>query len=329
MHSQGMARANASNWDYQYNLTDHLGNVRSVASSSNAVLQRTDYFPFGLAHGTGNLDKNKYLYNGKELQTELGYDVLDYGARVYDPRIIQWNRIDRFSEKYFSLSPYSYGANNPILNTDINGDYLEVTVKNDEAWLLFQRQIREGLAGQYRVYNAKTLGDNKYIVKITKIDESSDHSLLNDQQKEFYNALEKITNDENVTTKIGLVKDTKDVTIGKYDSGDIDMGDVVKFDVPEGSTNVGVTSQGKLIHEMHEQYERARYGERPGMRMYYGDAHKAGIHVENMVNGTTRGEESNGRYYYTISYKEKNGSITSVSYTKRTSLMQIQRQIYK
>ena len=99
-----------------------------MASNSNAVLQRTDYFPFGLAHSTSpvELAKNKYLYNGKEWQTELGYGVLDYGARLYDPKIIQWNRIDRFSEKYFNFSPYSYTANNPILNIDINGDSIAV-----------------------------------------------------------------------------------------------------------------------------------------------------------------------------------------------------------
>lgn len=41
---------------------------------------------------------------------------------MYDPTIGRFNRIDRFSEKYTSLSPYQYGANNPISNIDINGD---------------------------------------------------------------------------------------------------------------------------------------------------------------------------------------------------------------
>ena len=128
MHSQGMARPNSSTWDYQYNLTDHLGNVRYVTNMSKTFEQRTDYFPFGLAHSAGNLDKNKYLYNGKELQTELGYDVLDYGARAYDPRIIQWNRIDPLIEKKFNFSPYVYCLDNPLKYIDPNGmDEWEVT----------------------------------------------------------------------------------------------------------------------------------------------------------------------------------------------------------
>ena len=34
----------------------------------------------------------------------------------------RFTTIDRFAEKYFDYTPYSYGANNPIRNIDINGD---------------------------------------------------------------------------------------------------------------------------------------------------------------------------------------------------------------
>ena len=47
----GQLTRNSSTGAYttQYNITDHLGNVKSVVSSSNTVLQSTDYYPFGLA----------------------------------------------------------------------------------------------------------------------------------------------------------------------------------------------------------------------------------------------------------------------------------------
>jgi RHS repeat-associated protein len=88
-------------------------------------LQSDDYYAFGLRKSGQPVSlNNKYLYNGKELQEELGQ--YDYGARFYDPVIGRFNVIDRFAEKYDGLSPYQYGANNPILNMDINGDSLWV-----------------------------------------------------------------------------------------------------------------------------------------------------------------------------------------------------------
>ena len=141
MHSQGMARPNGSNWDYQYNVTDHLGNVRSVASASNAVLQSTDYFPFGLAHSTTptGLAKNKYLYNGKELQTELGFGWYDYHARMYDPSKGIFGQVDPMTEKYFGLSPYVYCSNNPLKYIDRNG--MEFDDENERKAIKLERKI--------------------------------------------------------------------------------------------------------------------------------------------------------------------------------------------
>ena len=106
----------------QYNITDHLGNVRSVVNSGSTVLQSTDYYPFGLAFSDANITNNRYLYNGKELEdytigtSYLG--TLDYGARHYDPRIARWTVPDPMAEKYYDLSSYQYCGNNSISYRD-------------------------------------------------------------------------------------------------------------------------------------------------------------------------------------------------------------------
>ena len=60
---------------------------------------------------------------------------MDYGARMYDGALGKFFTQDRFAEKYYPLSPYQYGANNPIRNVDVNGDSIWVTQNGDELTL--------------------------------------------------------------------------------------------------------------------------------------------------------------------------------------------------
>ena len=64
----------------------------------------------------------KYKYNGKELQDELGLNVYDYGARMYDPAAPRFWQIDPLTEDYISQSVYVYAANNPVFFQEKNGE---------------------------------------------------------------------------------------------------------------------------------------------------------------------------------------------------------------
>ncbi len=57
-------------------------------------------------------------YNGKEFDRMYGLNTYDYGARQYSPALPSWDRIDPLAEKYYSVSPYVYGGNNPVNRVD-------------------------------------------------------------------------------------------------------------------------------------------------------------------------------------------------------------------
>lgn len=123
---EGRALNMAGTYKYEYNLSDHIGNVRYSFDIYNGTvrrIQQDDYYAFGkrATNYPGSPD-NKYLYNGKEIQEEL--NQYDYGARFYDPVIGRWNVIDPLAEKFFDLSPYNYTDNNPVNNIDPDGMYI-------------------------------------------------------------------------------------------------------------------------------------------------------------------------------------------------------------
>jgi len=110
--------------------------------------------------------KNLYLYNGKELQEDFGLDWYDYGARFYDAQLGRFHTLDRFAEKYYSLSPYQYAANNPIKYIDVNGDSIYIkysytkqvarTDRNDNV-KTYKRGTRKGQTKYKTEYKTGTL----------------------------------------------------------------------------------------------------------------------------------------------------------------------------
>ncbi len=62
---------------------------------------------------------SRYKFTAKELDNETSYTY--FGARYYDSELSGWLSVDPMSDKYPSLSPYIYSADNPVVLVDPNG----------------------------------------------------------------------------------------------------------------------------------------------------------------------------------------------------------------
>lgn len=131
--------------EHSYELTNHLGNVlatitdRKIAVSSSSdgslidhftpdVATAQDYYPFGMqmpgrTYTAPNATNYRYGFNGKENVNEVNGvgNQVDYGMRIYDPRIGKFLSVDPLEKKYPWYTPYQFAGNKPIAFIDVDG----------------------------------------------------------------------------------------------------------------------------------------------------------------------------------------------------------------
>lgn len=127
--SEGTLRKVGSTWRYEFNIADHLGNVRATyidgGNDTAELIQADDYYPFGLkmpdySFIASGADENKFTYNGKELEDEFGLNWYHYGLRFYDPVVGRWwatDPYDQFNSTYLGM------GNTPINGIDPDGGF--------------------------------------------------------------------------------------------------------------------------------------------------------------------------------------------------------------
>ena len=71
-----------------------------------------------------------YSFSAKERDVETGLSY--FGSRYYSSDLSIWLSVDPMSDKYASLSPYVYCADNPVRVVDPDGEDYEVVMDNDD-----------------------------------------------------------------------------------------------------------------------------------------------------------------------------------------------------
>ena len=68
-----------------------------------------------------------FTFSAKERDSETGLSY--FGSRYYSSDLSIWLSVDPMSDKYASLSPYVYCANNPVKLVDPNGEELKLALR--------------------------------------------------------------------------------------------------------------------------------------------------------------------------------------------------------
>jgi len=197
---EGRVIKSGSSWNYEYTLTDHLGNNRVTFDQKSGKVGEDDYYPFGLNTHRQAYAGNKYLYNKKELQEELSQ--YDYGARFYDPVIARWTSVDPLAEQGRRWSPYTYVFNNPMTFVDpngmwgdyygMNGQYYGSDGKNDNAVYAVQdgaqkgQKVADGKVTRYFDHSKVTklaIGHDEFQKRAATVYGESSASLVNQSQE--------------------------------------------------------------------------------------------------------------------------------------------------
>jgi RHS repeat-associated protein len=123
-----MKAPNPTNDVKNYQITDHLGNVRAVAYKNPAnptqvlVASYADYYPFGeqLQNRNSNSGNYRYTYQGQEKDPETQMEA--FQLRMWDGRLGRWLSPDPYGQY---ASPYLGMGNNPINGVDPDGGWYD------------------------------------------------------------------------------------------------------------------------------------------------------------------------------------------------------------
>ena len=110
-----------------YYIQDYRGNNRMVVNKDGTIEQITHYYPYGGVIGdiSTNESRQKYKFEGKELDRTFCLDNYDIQARQYYAMAPMWDRIDPLATKSPGISPYAFCNGDPVNHIDKDGKWAE------------------------------------------------------------------------------------------------------------------------------------------------------------------------------------------------------------
>lgn len=106
-----------------------------VTQTKSPVVAQDDYYPAGSSFNSYLRESsvlNRYKYESKEWQDDLGLNLFNFIWRQYDPFVMRTTTMDPHSENYFNLSSYLWTLNNPVNFTDPDGRDVIFDISRDK-----------------------------------------------------------------------------------------------------------------------------------------------------------------------------------------------------
>ena len=134
-----------------------------------------------------------YTFSAKEKDPETGLSY--FGSRYYSSDLSVWLSVDPMSDKYPSMSPYVYCADNPVKLVDPNGEEYELFIIGDD-----EETANEAFKQLQSSTNLILKRDGKGRVTIVGGEVRNENDMR----------LQKVINDENVTVTVNAINGTSD-----------------------------------------------------------------------------------------------------------------------
>lgn len=228
--------ADPARWVHEHFYQDHLGNTRVSFKDSSGHLVKTAetaFDPWGVrlnGVGSANEFQNRWELQGKERDLTFGLNRVNFGARIYNPTIGRWDRVDNFSELMPSFSGYRYAFNNPLNYIDPDGNF----ETEAEAKHYAEQQKIKLKGGFFRIFQGgrssiEKQDDGSYAIENrregTAISDDEDFGITKAVVVRANDAMSFNYSDENsstgmsITRRDGLVEELKPVTGNAPDVG--------------------------------------------------------------------------------------------------------------
>lgn len=242
---------------YHFYQCDHLGSVRTVTSQDGTIEHTNDYYPFGALFSVNPADNlQRWKYNGKELERMHGMNLMDYGARMYDPLLVRFTTMDPMCEKYYNVSPYAYCANNPVNAIDIDGRFISYFDRMSKGKYVYSKgdfyeNSLKKING-HRIPTTKVEPVNEYMSRILnalrKMEKSKDKRI-----QKVFSTLSDL--DSNIDHNIRVVFNRTSTEPYGYDGASI-----IKINFNEDIDNgdfkgIGLTDYELVGHELKHAYD--------------------------------------------------------------------------